>query len=132
MKVVNVHINLSLQSGPIYEQLKNQIRAQIFSGELKAGEMLPSIRTLAKELTIGIITAKRAYDDLIDEGYLYAVQGKGVFVAFRKEEELTNRKLEHLRKLLETAENYARENCISKEQFDTLLQQIAEERNEQS
>ena len=94
--------------------------------------MLPSIRTLAKELTIGIITAKRAYDDLIDEGYLYAVQGKGVFVAFRKEEELTNRKLEHLRKLLETAENYARENCISKEQFDTLLQQIAEERNEQS
>lgn len=127
-----MHINLSLQSGPIYEQLKNQIRAQIFSGELKGGEMLPSIRTLAKELTIGIITAKRAYDDLIDEGYLYAVQGKGVFVAFRKEEELTNRKLEHLRKLLETAENYARENCISKEQFDTLLQQIAEERNEQS
>jgi len=66
---------------PIYEQIKLQIKEQITSGELVAGTMLPSIRMLAKELKIGIITAKRAYDDLTEEGFTVSIAGKGVFIA---------------------------------------------------
>ena len=127
-----MHIHLSFRSGPIYEQIEYQIRAQIFSGELKAGEALPSIRTLAKELTIGIITAKRAYDDLIGEGLLYAVPGKGVFVAERREEELVGSKLKRLREQLAGAKKYASENGISSEQFAKILQEIMEEKDERS
>ena len=66
---------------PIYEQVENQIRQSVLSGELSANEMLPSIRRMAKELGIGIITVKRAYDDLCQEGLLVSIQGRGVFVA---------------------------------------------------
>jgi GntR family transcriptional regulator len=77
-----LHIILDYENGvPIYEQIKVQIREQILSGKLKAGEALPSIRVLAKEMQIGIITAKRAYDELAAEGFTYSVQGKGIFVS---------------------------------------------------
>ncbi len=127
-----MHIQLSLRSGPIYEQIEYQIRAQIFSGELKAGEALPSIRTLAKELTVGIITAKRAYDDLIAEGFLYAVPGKGVFVAEHREDEIAHGKTERLRERLREAKKFARENGIPPEQFAEILQEIMEENDERS
>ena len=68
---------------PIYEQLRQQIRKSILNGELKEGEALPSIRALAKDLRISVITTKRAYDELEKEGFLYAVPGKGFFVAPR-------------------------------------------------
>ena len=126
-----MHIALSYQSGqPIYEQIKYQIRSQIFSGELKAGEMLPSIRMLAKELTIGIITAKRAYDDLISEGFLYAVPGKGVFVAERREDDLLSDKLDRLKEQLRKARKFAEENGVTDEQFERLFREITEDRNE--
>ncbi len=127
-----MHIHLSLQAGSIYEQIEYQIRAQIYSGELKPGEMLPSIRTLAKELTIGIITAKRAYDDLIAEGMLYSVPGKGVFVAERREEELIQGKLEKLKEKLSSAKKFADENGISPEQFQKIFWEISEENHERS
>ncbi len=66
---------------PIYEQIRSQIRAQIISGELKEDDPLPSIRNLAKDLHISVITTKRAYDELERDGYLYTVAGKGCFVA---------------------------------------------------
>ena len=66
---------------PIYEQLENQVRQSILSGELEANYMMPSIRKMAKELNVGIITVKRAYDDLCNEGLLVSLQGRGVFVA---------------------------------------------------
>ena len=66
---------------PIYEQLKQQIREQVLTGRLSPGVMLPSIRGLARECQVGIITVKRAYDDLCMEGILNAHPGKGVFVA---------------------------------------------------
>ncbi len=127
-----LHIHLSLQSGPIYEQIEYQIRAQIFSGELKAGEALPSIRMLAKELRIGIITAKRAYDDLIAEGFLYALPGKGVFVAKRREDDLMSGKLERLRERLIAAKRFAEENGVSSDQFQMVLREIMEETDERS
>lgn len=66
---------------PIYEQIYAQIKAQIIAGKLSPGEALPSIRSLAKDLRISVITTKRAYDELEAEGFLYTVAGKGCFVA---------------------------------------------------
>ena len=74
-------IVISLQSDtPAYEQIKNQIKAQILSGELRADESLTSIRQLAKDLRVSIITVTRAYGDLESEGLIYTVQGRGCFV----------------------------------------------------
>ncbi len=66
---------------PIYTQIYNQIKDQIFTGTLQPESPLPSIRTLAKDLRISVITTKRAYDELEKEGYIYTVPGKGCFVA---------------------------------------------------
>ena len=66
---------------PIYDQISSQIKAQIIAGTLSPGEALPSIRALAKDLKISVITTKRAYDELEAEGFLYTVAGKGSFVA---------------------------------------------------
>lgn len=76
-------MNISIQSKsgiPIYEQITKQLRDAITNGELKAGEPLPSIRGLAAELAISVITTKRAYEDLEKEGMVYSVPGKGFFV----------------------------------------------------
>lgn len=66
---------------PIYEQIKNTIINQILDGELKEDELLPSIRVLAQDIKISAMTIKKAYDELVKEGYLKVVQGKGTFVA---------------------------------------------------
>ena len=66
---------------PIYDQIASQLKARILSGELKPGEALPSIRALAKDLKISVITTNRAYDELEAAGFLYTVAGKGCFVA---------------------------------------------------
>lgn len=73
----------SVSGEPIYEQIKNQIRSAIMSGELMAGEALPSLRKLAKELRISVLTVTRAYNELADEGLVENVQGKGAFVMER-------------------------------------------------
>ena len=82
---MNIQINNSSDE-PIYLQIKNQIKAEIISGELKALEKLPSIRFVAKELRISMLTAKRAFDELEKEGFINSVQGKGNFVAQRNNE----------------------------------------------
>ena len=75
-------IILSNSSGkPIYEQIADQVREQILSGALSAGDALPSMRVLAKELRISVITTKRAYEELERDGFLDNVPGKGCFVA---------------------------------------------------
>ena len=66
---------------PIYEQISSQVKAQILSGVLTAGAKLPSIRALASDLGVSVITTKRAYDELEQEGFLYTIAGKGSFVA---------------------------------------------------
>ena len=69
---------------PIYDQIYNQIKQQIISGALQPDEAMPSIRGLARDLRISVITTKRAYDELEKEGFLYAVPAKGFFVAPKK------------------------------------------------
>jgi len=83
---------------PIYEQIFTQIRDQIFSGALPEDEPLPSIRTLAKDLRISVITTKRAYEELESAGFIYTLPGKGSFVAARNEQLLRE---VHLRQLEE-------------------------------
>jgi len=87
-------IVISNSSGdPIYEQIKKQIKRQILKGELKPGDLLPSIRRLAKELCISVITTKRAYDDLESEGFIDTVGGKGSFVSLQNMEFLREKRL---------------------------------------
>lgn len=83
---------------PIYDQIFTQIKGHILNGELKTDEALPSIRGLAKDLRISVITTKRAYDELERAGYIYTVPGKGSFVAAKNEELLRE---EHLKKIEE-------------------------------
>lgn len=78
---------------PIYTQIAEQIKNQIISGELKEGEALPSIRKLAKELQISVITTKRAYEELEKESFIDTVGGKGTFVAMQNKELLREKKM---------------------------------------
>ena len=81
---------------PIYEQIYTQLKAQIISGALVEDTLLPSIRSLAKDLRISVITTKRAYDELEREGFLYTVAGKGCFVAAKNTELLRE---EHIKQV---------------------------------
>lgn len=96
-------------SRPIYEQITAQIKNLIISGELKAGDALPSMRFLAKELRISVITTKRAYEELERDGFIETVAGKGSFVAgmnteFIREEHLRMAE-EHLQKAVDAAKS---------------------------
>ncbi len=94
-----MHIFIDNKSGtPIYDQIYTQIKNQIISGELQEDTALPSIRSLAKDLRISVITTKRAYDELEKEGFIYAVAAKGFFVATKNVEWLRE---ENLRKIEE-------------------------------
>ena len=85
MEKMNIQIS-NASNDPIYLQIKNQIKSAIISGKLKPEEQLPSIRYLAKELRISVITTKRAYDELEIEGFVNSVQGKGSFVSMQNKE----------------------------------------------
>ena len=81
---------------PIYIQIVQQMRAQIVSGILKEGDLLPSIRVLAKELRISVITTKRAYDELEREGYIETIAAKGSYVASRNHEQIKEEYLKNI------------------------------------
>lgn len=85
---------------PIYDQIYNQIKQQIISGALQPDEAMPSIRGLARDLRISVITTKRAYDELEKEGFLYAVPAKGFFVAPKNTELLREENLKRLKRIL--------------------------------
>lgn len=87
-------------SEPIYEQIGKQIKTQIISGDLKEGEGLPSIRKLAKELQISVITTKRTYVELEKEGFIDVVAGKGTFVAIQNKELLKEKKMKSVEDLM--------------------------------
>ena len=104
-------IMISNASGiPIYEQIVSQVKNLILSGALEEGEALPSMRLLAKELRISVITTKRDYEELEREGYILSVVGKGSFVAPRNMELVREEKQrqveEHLSQAVETAKTY--------------------------
>lgn len=90
---------------PIYEQISSQIKGMILKGRLNEGDLLPSIRGLAKDLQISVITTKRAYDELEKEGFIETVQGKGSYVAGQNKELMREKKLKIIEeKLFEVVE----------------------------
>lgn len=90
---------------PIYQQIYDQVKAAILSGELREGDMLPSIRALAKDLRISVITTKRAYEELEQGGYIYTAAGKGCFVSQKSSGMVYE---EHLKKIEEHMGEIAR------------------------
>ena len=115
--VRQMDIILSNSSGkPIYEQITDQVKEQIMTGALAAGDALPSMRLLAKELRISVITTKRAYEELEREGFLENVPGKGCFVAPQNRELL--RRVEDI---LTQAVDEARKGGIPLEELQELL-----------
>lgn len=101
---------------PIYEQIKEQIKTAIFSGELKEDDVLPSIRQLARDLKISVITTTRAYSDLEQEGFVINVQGKGCFVLPRNVELAKENAMHKMEDSLNTAIIIAKAENIAKDE----------------
>lgn len=104
---------------PIYEQIKEQIRAAILSDEINEGDALPSIRQLAADLTISVVTTTRAYSELEQEGYIVNVQGKGCYVAPKDNDLIREQLLRQIESHFDTAISAAR---IAKLTDDELLE----------
>ena len=125
-----MNILISNLSGvPIYEQIEEQIKAQIMSGALCAGDALPSMRMLAKELKISVITTKRAYEDLERDGYISNVQGKGCFIKAMNAELIKENMLFAIGELFESAADKAIIGKITLDELCDTLKIIYEEKN---
>ena len=111
---------------PIYEQIYSQIKAQIISGALREDEMLPSIRNLAKDLRVSVITSKRAYDELERDGFLYTAAGKGSFVAVVNPEMLREENRKEIEAHLKEAIRLAQVGCVSAEELAEMLRALLE------
>ncbi len=121
-RVKSLNIIISNNSGkPIYEQITQQIKTAILKGELSPGEPLPSMRLLAKELRISVITTKRAYEDLEREGFLVSVVGKGSFVAPQDPQLLREARLREVQEHLERAVETARTGNVSLSEMQEML-----------
>ncbi len=112
---------------PIYEQIYNQIKSQIIDKTIKPDEALPSIRALAKELKISVITTKRAYDELENSGFIYSVPGKGSYVKEQNEEYLKETKLRKIEENLQNAIKEARMINLEYEDLQKILYTLYEE-----
>ncbi len=123
-------INVLIQNASpraIYAQIEDQIRSQALDGTLAEGEQLPSIRQLAAELRVSVITVKRAYDDLEAEGILQTVAGRGSFVAVRNQNAFRERKMTEIENLLERAIEAAKLARIDPRDVRTALDILIEE-----
>ena len=112
---------------PIYDQIYTQIKAQIIAGKLAPGEALPSIRALAKDLRISVITTKRAYDELEADGFLYTVAGKGCFVAEKDLDLIREQKLKELEDHLDAAAALAAQCGVSPAELVEMLRTLLKE-----
>lgn len=111
---------------PIYEQITAQIKNQILSGALQAGDALPSMRLLAKELRISVITTKRAYEELERDGFLVTVTGKGSFVAAQNAELLREEALRRAAPALCAAVDTARQGGVTDGEVREMLELVLE------
>ena len=112
---------------PLYAQIVTQIRAQILTGKLHSGDPLPSIRALAKDLKISVITTKRAYDELENAGLIDTVAGKGCFVTDKRPDALRESQMRELEQHLTAAIQLAKDNAVSLEQLMETLRLLWEE-----
>ncbi|HLR08815.1 MAG TPA: GntR family transcriptional regulator [Bacillota bacterium] len=112
---------------PLFQQIKEQIKQKIHTGELQEGDALPSMRKLAKDLKVSVITTKRAYEDLETEGYLVSAVGRGTFVAGQAPHVLWEWQLRELENDLEALVREARRIGLSKTDFLELVNIYYEE-----
>lgn len=117
-----MEINIqSKSSEPIYEQIKTQIKNSIINKELKEGESLPSIRSLARDLKISVITTKRAYEELEKEGLVYSVAGKGFYVDSPDVAFLEEKKVQSIEEQLEEVLKICKSANLSKEEVKDMV-----------
>ena len=123
---MNLIINNSSMQ-PIYEQIVGQIKEQIMNGELKQDAALPSVRTLAKDVRISALTAKKAYDALEQEGFIVTVHGKGSFVAGMNPHVAAEERRKEVERALESAIRMGKSSGMSNEELEELFSLIIEE-----
>lgn len=123
---MNILISNSSEK-PIYEQITSQIKQAIISGEMEAGAPLPSMRMLAKELRISVITTKRAYEDLERDGFIYTIVGKGSFVAEKNLEFVREEQLRIVEEYLNKAVRGAKAGGIRLVELQEIMRMIYEE-----
>lgn len=114
-------------SRPIYEQITSQIKEMIMKGTLKAGDPMPSMRKLAKDLHVSVITTQRAYDDLVKDGFIVTIPAKGTFVSNQNQDFIREENLRRIEKLLTEAVLMGKENGIELEQLKQTLEVLYEE-----
>ncbi len=112
---------------PIYEQITSQIKAMIMSGELKTGDAIPSMRTLAKTIHVSVITVQKAYEDLARDGFIATNVGRGSFVAAQNKDFIQEEQQKRVEEHLEQAAEIARTNGIPLEKIQQLLKLFYEE-----
>ena len=123
MKIIINHTSMQ----PIYEQITDQIKGMIIDGTLREEEMLPSVRTLAKELKISALTVKKAYDFLEEEGFIVTVHGKGSFIAKNNQSLLMEERKLEVEKCLDEVIRKARISGLSDEEIREMFDLIMEE-----
>lgn len=112
---------------PIYDQIYSQIKAQIIGDALRQDEALPSIRSLAKDLRISVITTKRAYDELEAEGFIYTLPGKGSFVAPKNTELLREENLRRIEEHMREISALAVQSGLTRQELSEMYTLISEE-----
>ena len=112
---------------PIYDQIYSQIKAQIIGDALRQDEALPSIRSLAKDLRISVITTKRAYDELEAEGFIYTLPGKGSFVAPKNTELLRAENLRRIEEHMREISALAVQSGLTRQELSEMYTLISEE-----
>ncbi len=123
-----MNIIITNSSGlPIFEQIENAIKEAIFSNELKEGEILPSVRSLANDLKISFLTVKRAYDELEKAGFIKTVQGKGSYVAPKNLSLIKEEKLKEIQDYIEKIFEISKVSNISDDEILTLFKMIFKE-----
>lgn len=122
-----MHLVISNSSSvPIYEQIKEQIIEQIMNDELKEDEMLPSIRSLSKDIKISLMTIKKAYDQLESDGYIVSIAGKGTFVASRNSNLVKEHAQKEIEDNIQKAIDLAARYDISKDEIIDLVNMLYE------
>ena len=117
----------NVSSKPIYEQITVQIKGMIMSGELKPGDAMPSMRKLAKELHVSVITTQRAYDDLQKDGFIVTVPAKGTFVSAQNQDFIREENLRKIETLLTETVEIAKQNNVSEETLKNTLELLYRE-----
>lgn len=123
MKLIINHSSMQ----PIYEQISGQLKDKIMHGDLKEGEILPSVRTLAKELRVSALTVKKSYDTLEQDGFIMTVHGKGSFVLSANQEQMLEEKKREVEADMEKAIRKGRSCGMNDQEITELFHIILEE-----